>query len=314
MRTSTFTLDTVDGAAVYAVRWLPDREVSVRAVVQLVHGMQDHVARHEPMGVALTAAGYAVYGNDLRGHGHTAASPDELGFLAEQHGWVKLLDDLSRLTATIRREQPDLPVFLLGHSMGSMLTQQYLFTFPTAIDGALLSATTGDPDPSIELFALIAHLERARLGPRGRSRLLNTLAFAGYNRAFKPTRTPYDWLSSDPEQVAAYAADPWCTFLPTTQFWIDLAAGMRAIASDQHRRAIPTDLPILIIAGEQDPFTRQTAGVRQLLDAYRHAGLTEVTYRPYPGRHELLFDTNRDHVITDMIAWLNDHTHPMKPP
>jgi alpha-beta hydrolase superfamily lysophospholipase len=198
MRTSTFTLDTVDGAAVYAVRWLPDREVSVRAVVQLVHGMQDHVARHQPLGVALTAAGYAVYGNDLRGHGHTAASPDELGFLAEQHGWVKLLDDLSRLTATIRREQPVLPVFLLGHSMGSLLTQQYLFTFPTAIEGALLSATTGDPDVSIELFALIAHLERARLGPRGRSRLLNTLAFAGYNRAFKPTRTPYDWLSQRP--------------------------------------------------------------------------------------------------------------------
>ncbi len=308
MRCSTFRLDTVDGVAVHVIRWLPERDVTTRAVVQLVHGMQDHVARHQHVAVALTAAGYAVYGNDLRGHGHTAASTDELGFLAERRGWVKLLDDLYRLTAMIRREQPGLPVFLLGHSMGSLLTQQYLFTFPGAIDGALLSATTGGPDPTIELFALVAHLERARLGPRGRSRLLNILAFAGYNRAFEPARTAYDWLSSDPEQIAAYAADPWCRFLPTTQFWIDLAAGMRAIASDERRRRIPTGLPILIIAGEQDPFSRQTAGVRQLVDAYRRAGLTEVTCRLYPGRHELLFETNRDRVITDLTAWLGTHT------
>jgi alpha-beta hydrolase superfamily lysophospholipase len=308
MRASTFTLETSDDVPVHVYRWDPDESTAVRGVVQLVHGMQEHTGRYEPVGEALTAAGYAVYGSDLRGHGRTAASDDDHMFFAEDRGWARVLDDIYRLNRRIREEHPDVPTYLLGHSMGSFLVQQFLFTFPGAIDGALLSGTSGDAGLLVEAGAVVARLERKRLGKRGRSKLLNTIAFGAYNKAFEPARTEYDWLSSDPAQVAAYIADPWCGILPTTQFWVDLLSGIRVIADPERQREIPKELPILVFSGELDPVSGQTAGVRKLLDAYEAAGLQRVTHRFYPGRHEPFFEVNRDEVIADVIAWLEGVT------
>jgi alpha-beta hydrolase superfamily lysophospholipase len=308
MRTSTFTLETADGVPVHVRRWLPDEDTEVLGVVQLIHGMQEHTGRYQRVAEALTTAGYAMYGNDLRGHGLNVADEADHVFFAEDRGWARVLDDVYRLNRRIREEHPDVPAYLLGHSMGSYLAQQFLFTFPGAIDGALLSGTSGGTDPLVEAGAVAARLERLRLGKRGRSRLLNTLAFGPYNKGFEPVRTEFDWLSSDPAEIQAYVDDPWCGIMPTTQFWIDLLSGMRVIADPERQRRIPPDLPILVFSGELDPIGGRTAKVRKLLDAYEAAGLRRVTHRFYPGRHELLFDVARDEVLADVIAWLDDVT------
>lgn len=307
MRTSTFTLATSDGFPVVVTRWLPDGD-DVRGVVQVAHGLAEHVGRYAHVAEAFTAAGYAVYGDDHRGHGRTAATDEDLGFFAAERGWARVLDDLYRLNQHVRDAHRGVPVVLLGHSMGSFLTQQFLFTFPGAIAGAILSGTNGPVGALGDLGAVAARIERRRLGPRGRSPLLNTLSFGAYNKAFEPARTEFDWLSSDPEAVDAYLADPLCGFVATTQLWLDLLSGLRLIAQTQRLRAIPTDLPIHVVAGDQDPVGEATRGVQRLLDAYEDVGLTAVTHRVYPGRHELVNEVNRDEVIADLVAWLETVT------
>jgi alpha-beta hydrolase superfamily lysophospholipase len=308
MQRSSFTLDTADGVPVHVYRWLPDEGTEVRGAVQLAHGLAEHAARYEHVAQALTDAGYAVYADDHRGHGRTAASEEDLGFFAEDRGWARVLDDLYRLNRRIREAHEGLPVFLVGHSMGSFLAQQFLFTFPGAIDGAALSATTGEAGPLVEAGAMVARLERLRLGKRGRSALLHQLGFGANNKAFQPSRTDYDWLTSDPAEVEAYIADPWCGFVSTVQLWIDLLGGLRVIARQELRERIPTDLPIHVFAGDQDPVGKQTIGVTKLLDGYAAAGLQRVTHHFYPGRHELFNDVGREQVIADLLTWLDGVT------
>ena len=304
MRSSTFQLDTSDGATVHVHRWLPDGD-EVRGVVQIAHGLAEHAGRYAHVAQALTDAGYAVYGDDHRGHGSSAASEDDLGFFAPSRGWALVLDDLYRLNRTVRDAHRGVPAILFGHSMGSFLAQQFLFTFPGAIDGAILSGTNGPAGPIADAGAVAARIERRRLGPHGRSQLLNTLSFGAYNRDFEPARTEFDWLSSDPDAVDAYLADPRCGFVATTQLWLDLLSGLRVIAQVERLTAIPATLPIHVIAGDQDPVGEATVGVQRLLDAYEDAGLIGVTHRFYPGRHELLNEVIRDEVIGDLVAWVD---------
>lgn len=303
MQASDLTLDTADGVAVHVHRWVPDGEV--RGVVQIAHGLAEHGARYAHVAEALTGDGYAVYAPDHRGHGRTATSDEELGFFAEQRGWVKVLDDLRAVNEVARSEHPGVPAFLLGHSMGSFLTQQFLFTFPGTIDGAVLSGSNGPAGLLADVGAVVARVERLRLGQRGRSQLLHTMSFGAYNKPFEPARTEFDWLSRDPEQVDAYIADPRCGFVATTQLWIDLLGGLRVIAQPEHVDRVPKDLPIHIFSGEVDP-VGGAKGVAALVDLYADAGLTRVSHRVYlDGRHEMLNEVNRDEVVADLVAWLD---------
>lgn len=304
MQSTTFSLQASDGLAVHTYRWLPDG--AVRGAVQIAHGMAEHAARYEHVAEALTTAGYAVYANDHRGHGRTAVTEDELGFFAASRGWATVLDDLYRLHQHIRGEHPDVPVFLFGHSMGSFLTQQFLFTFPGAVDGAVLSGSNRHPAAAVEAGATVARAEIARIGPHGRSTLLNLAAFGAYNKAFAPARTDFDWLSRDPAAVDAYIDDPRCGFVCTARMWLDVFSGLRVIRQTERLLEIPPFLPIYVFAGDQDPVGEAGVGVQRLVDAYEQAGLANVTLRLYPGgRHEMVNEINRDEVIGDLTTWLD---------
>ncbi len=304
MADPTFTLQTPDGAVVVVHRWLPDDEP--KAVVQIAHGMAEHAARYAHVAKALNDRGYAVYANDHRGHGQTAVTEDELGFFAESRGWARVLDDLYRLNQRIGEEHPGLPVLLFGHSMGSFLTQQYLFTFPATIRGAVLSGSTRHLGPDLEAGAVLARAEIKRQGPRGHSELLQALAFGQFNKAFAPNRTDFDWLSRDPEQVDAYIEDPRCGFLVTNRFWLDLFSGARVIRQTERLESIPLEMPIYVFSGAEDPVGEAGTGVERLLAAYERAGLHQVTSRLYPGgRHEMVNEINRDEVIADLGDWLD---------
>ena len=303
MQSSSFTLDTADGFPVHVHRWLPDGEV--KAVAQIAHGLAEHAGRYEHVAEALTAAGYAVYADDHRGHGRTIRQDQDRGFFAEERGWATVLDDLHRLTERARADHPGVPALLLGHSMGSFLTQQYLFTFPDSIAGAALSGSNGPAGVLADVGAVVARAERLRLGKRGRSNLLHTMSFGAYNKPFEPARTEYDWLSRDPAEVDAYIADPECGWVATTQLWIDLLGGLRVIAQADRVATIRKDLPVYIFSGALDP-VGGAKGVAALEELYRKAGLTAVSSRIYDdGRHEMLNETNREEVIADLLAWMD---------
>ena len=308
MHTQPFTLTAPDGTSLHVHRWLPQGEV--RAVVQIAHGMAEHAARYAHVAQALTDQGYAVYANDHRGHGQTARTEDDLGFFAPDRGWMLVLDDLYRVNRRIEEEHPDAPRLLLGHSMGSFLVQQYLFTFPATVQGAALSGTTRHPAAIVEAGAVLARTEIRRQGPKGRSKALVAAGFGAFNAPFAPARTNFDWLSRDPEVVDAYVADPRCGFACTNRMWLDLFSGLRVIRQIHHLESIPRRLPLYVFAGDQDPVGQAGAGVQRLLDAYEQAGLRQVTSKLYPeARHEVLNETNRNEVITDLLDWLEQTIH-----
>ncbi|MCI0571979.1 MAG: alpha/beta hydrolase [Myxococcaceae bacterium] len=305
MHSSTSTVSVQDGHSVHLQRWAPATGTPVRGVMHLVHGMAEHAARYARLAGALTARGWVVYAHDQRGHGRTAAREEDLGFFAPRDGWNHLVRDLGELLARERSEHPGVPLVLLGHSMGSFVVQQFLSVQPELVDAAVLSASNGSPPLLAHAGRLVARLERARLGPRGRSKLLGALSFGEYNKAFAPTRTAFDWLSRDAAEVDLYVADPRCGFDCTTTAWVDLLDALPGLTGAGALARIPKDLPVYVFSGDRDPVGENGKGVRRLVEAYQRAGLRSVTLTLYPeGRHEMLNETNRDQVVSELLAWL----------
>ncbi len=283
--------------------WTPE-ERPVIGAVQIVHGMAEHGGRYAHVARALTAAGFAVYVQDLPGHGRTARARDELGQFPEGAGWRLALQSVRCLQRELGDWHPDVPLFLYGHSMGSFLLQDYLGRHAHDLAGAVISASTADVGPTRALGLMILKLESLRVGLDEPSAIADLLTFRSYNRRFKPNRTPFDWLSTDAAEVDRYVADPHCGFRCSTGLWIEL---LDAIGRLDDRRAarVPDKLPLLLTAGEDDPVCAGAKGPRLLAQRYRDAGLRDVTVRTYAGaRHELLNDHCREQALRDLVDWL----------
>jgi alpha-beta hydrolase superfamily lysophospholipase len=305
MRSETFTLAASDNHPLFVYRWLPDAGVKAKAIVHIAHGMSEHAGRYARVAESLTAAGYVVYGNDHRGHGKTARTREELGFFGPG-GWKRVVADLSELIAHHKGEQSGLPAVIFGHSMGSYMTQQFMYDHGQEVVAAILSGTSGKPPLLAAAGKVVASLERVRLGPRGRSKALTRLTFGGFNKAFAPNRTEFDWLSRDPAEVDAYIRDPLCGFPVTTSLWVELLDALAEIANPSNQARIRKDLPIYVFSGSRDPVGDNTKSVTQLLRAYADAGLRDLKHKFYPeARHETLNETNRDEVTRDLVAWLD---------
>ncbi|WP_437884196.1 lysophospholipase [Pseudomonas sp. LRF_L74] len=298
-----FSLAASDSTDLLVNRWYNDS--APRAVLMIVHGMAEHAVRYARFAEALLDAGLHVYAHDQRGHGRTAQQ-GILGHLADENGWAKVVEDLSSVNHHIRQQYPSAPILLFAHSMGSYVGMTYLLQHSSSVKGAILSGSNYQPTSLYQAALLIARFERWRLGPRGRSQLIDWLSFGNFNRALRPTRTAFDWLSRDRQEVDRFLADPLCGFSCTTQLWIDLLQGLRQITPPRHLAQIDASLPLLIVGGESDPVS-QGERLADLANALRQAGLHRVELKRYPGaRHELLNETNRDEVIQDLIAWMNE--------
>jgi len=303
MQATTFTLQAPDGISLFVYRWLP--EAPPKAIVQIVHGWAEHAARYARAAEALCRQGYGVYADDHRGHGRTAQTPADLGFFAEREGWSKCVEDLWQVNRHVADNHPRTPIMIFGHSLGSFLVQQFISEHGDVVVGAVLSASNGKPAAIAPLVSRLARLERLRVGPRGKSALLQKLLFGSLNKPFEPARTPFDWLSRDTAEVDKYIADPLCGFDSAVQLFIDVIGGLQEVATPSRQARIPKKLPVYLFSGSRDPVGRN---LNQLLEAYRAAGLEEVTYKSYPeGRHESLNEINRDEVTLDLIAWLDQH-------
>ena len=218
-----------------------------------------------------------------------------------------MVSDLRRLVRREMDESPGKPLVLLGHSMGSFMVQQLLYEVPEWISAAALSASNGKPSPIASAGRLLARAERRRLGPRGKSSLIQSISFGAWNKAFSPNRTDHDWLSRDEAEVDKYVADPLCGFPCSTATWVELLDALAEISRPSNQAKIRKDLPVYIAAGSEDPVSEKTKGLRQLVDAYGRAGLTDVTHHFYQGaRHEIFNETNRGEVVHDLVAWLRD--------
>ena len=291
-----------DGKRLFYRRFLPDGEV--KAVVQVVHGISEHSARYAPLAEVLTAAGYAVYVDDHRGHGKTGQESDELGWF--DGGTARVKADLAELMALAKAAHPGLPFGLLGHSMGSFFVQALMQSHGGELQAAVLSASIGKPQPIALAGLLVARLEILRQGKRGKSPVIRALSFDAFNKPFRASGpTPFEWISRDRAEVDKYAADPLCGFDPSNEAWLQVLELIFANARPEARARIPKSLPVYVFSGREDMANERTRRLSPLVDALRGAGLTDVTYRVYEGaRHETLNETNRAEVHRDLLAWL----------
>jgi len=306
MTTTDFWHQASDGKALFVRKVQPTG--TPRAVIHISHGLGEHSERYLRVAEQLAAQGYVVFANDHRGHGKTAATPDELGFFGAG-GIHRVVDDLAELMRREKREHPQLPFVLFGHSMGSYLAQELMLRHAKEMTAVVLSGSAGKPSLIAAAGRYVARLERLRLGPLGKSAVLRGLSFDAFNKPFaKLGPTKFEWLSRDRAEVDKYVADPLCGFDATTALWVGLLDLLGEISRPERQAQLPKSLPVRIISGGEDPANERAKGARQLAAALQAAGLSKVELKVYEGaRHELLNETNRDEVTADLISWLNAH-------
>ena len=303
MKESHFTFTADDGARLFVYRWLPDVGFG-KGVVHIAHGLAEHAGRYERLAEALTESGYVVFANDHRGHGKTAGEPETIGHFADEDGWARILTDIEQIAQQARGDYPHHPVILFGHSMGSLVAQ-HLAT-RNLFDAVAMSGANGNVSALVHAGKLITRFERLRLGRRGKSELLSKLSFDAFNKAFKPNRTSFDWLSRDEDEVDKYIADPMCGFLCSTQLWLDMLGAITEAAKPEFRAKVPKQLPVYLFSGSRDSANEEGRGSTALAEYYRSIGLEKISYRIFTqARHETLNETNREEVTTHLIDWLD---------
>ncbi|EGG38577.1 Lysophospholipase, alpha-beta hydrolase superfamily [Paenibacillus sp. cl141a] len=306
MQTDTFTMLNTQGMHVFVYEWLPGPDDPVRAIVQIAHGMCETGKRYEELAELLTEHGYAVYCNDHRGHGLTAGLT-HLGDAGED-GFEGMIEDQLLLAAELKKRHDGVPHYLMGHSMGSFLTQKIICSDGELFDGFILSGTNG-PQGLLTFGMSLAAAQMRLQGNTHRSLMLNALVFGPYNKGFGPIRTPFDWLSRDEAEVDKYINDPYCGKVCTARFFRDFFKLLSQIHQPQLMKCLPKDKPVYIFSGEDDPVGHRGKGVRRLIELYRKHGVQDLEYRLYPGgRHEMLHETNRADVAADVLDWLERHT------
>lgn len=305
---SNFTVERIereDGSSIAFYTW-PAPSQPIKAAIQIAHGLAEHAGRYDRLAQELTQAGYAVFASDHRGHGLSARSHADFGYLADQDGFQRVVEDMHAVGRRIASQHPQLRRVLFAHSFGSFAAQHYAARYGSDLAALVLSGTDFGAGMFLRLALGVVAIERMRVGRRKPSALLQQLTFGGYNNAFKPTRTAYDWLSRDPAEVDKYVADTMCGFPATTQAWQDLIRGIVQMEDPALMARVPKQLPIYLFAGALDPVGRAGQGPQALARAYQRAGLQNVTLKLYPGgRHEMINEVNRAEVVSDLLAWLD---------
>lgn len=304
IKTSSLTFPSSDG--IHRIAWtLWEPEGPVRCAVQLVHGVAEYIDRYHDFACFLCEHGIAVAGDDHLGHGRTAADASELGWFAGENGWKYLVEDEKRLRDLLRARFPRAPLVLFGHSMGSFMARTYLMEYPGDHDGCILSGTACHSLPVCLAGQAAARAEVWLHGSRYRSARLQAIAFSGYLRRVKDPASPNDWVCGDRAVVRLRDADPWCSYTPTAGLMKDMMDGLAAIAGKRGLSRMDKRLPVLFIAGGDDPVGGYGRGVRRAAALFRGAGMENVQVKLYPGlRHEILNEPDRQVVWNDVLDWL----------
>ena len=278
-----------------------------KAILQLSHGMCEYIMRYEPLARELCAHGILVCGNDHLGHGNTAPDDESLGFTAFGGGADCFVRDLYRMTKLTKKRYGDLPVILLGHSMGSFIARRYISKYGHKLSAAIIVGTAGPGSPT-GLGKMLARLIMLRHGEHYRSKLLAKLSMGSYNKKFKKEKSDHSWLTRDIELRDKYADDKYCTFLFTVRAHHDLFDLLGSVSEKDWADSVPKKLPILIISGDMDPVGNYGKGVRKVYDSLAEAKVEDVTLRLYNGaRHELFNEINRSDIINDTLEWLGEY-------
>lgn len=304
--TKEYTFPSHSGLCdIYAQSAAPIDYGSIKGVVQISHGMAEYSNRYARFALELCKEGYAVFISDHIGHGSSVTDNDMLGFFGETDGEEHFVEDLKTLTDIIKSEYPNLPFFMLGHGMGSLIARKYTAKYGYLLDGVIYSGTSGE-NPALGIGIQLANALIKQNGPMHRSEVLHAIAFGAYNRKTEK-RTENDWASRDEAEVDRYNADELCGYNYTVSGMKTLFNTLKQVSSKRWYNTIPLSMPIYLISGSMDPVGDYSKGVNEVYKKLKKSGHKNVSMKIYEGaRHEILNEINRDEVYADIIAWLNE--------
>lgn len=299
-----FYMSSSDGLnRIHGVIWEP--EGRVRAVLQITHGMAEHIQRYHDFAEYLNEYGIAVIGHDHLGHGGSVKSMEDLGFAGEKKGKIYLLRDMHNVTKRAKSEFPDVPVFILGHSMGSFYLRRYITCWGAEIQGAIIMGTGSQPYALARFAKGLAQILKLVKGPRHRSSLLYKMTIGGYESSFGTKKRPGSWLTRDDDIVKAYQEDPYCGFPFTVAAYHDLFSLLADLGRRKDFDKIPRNLPIYLVSGLEDPVGDFSKGVLNVYNEYTAMDMEDVDIKFYLyNRHEILNELDNQEVYGDIRAWI----------
>ena len=293
------------GEHVHVIEWIP--EGKIKAALQISHGMAEYIDRYDEFASYLCDRGYYVVGQDHLGHGKSVSHSDNLGFFHETEGNAHIVGDIGELRQIIQKRFSEIPYFMLGHSMGSFLTRQYIQMHGEGVAGVIIMGTGYKSAPLLYVGRLMCRTIALFKGWRYRSPLINNMGLGGYNKSFQPARTNVDWISKDEKIVDAYVKDPLCTFVFTVNGYYHMFGGMLELTRKSEINKIPKELPIFFVSGDKDPVGGFGKDVRKVYDQYVSIGMKDVAVKLYQDdRHEILNETDRGKVYEDLYCWLEE--------
>lgn len=300
-----FYYDSRDGIhKIHAVKWIPETE-NIKCVVQIVHGMTEHIERYDDFAKYLAAKGILVIGNDHLGHGKSVNNKEEYGYFCKKDAVTVVVRDVHRLKKMVQEENPGKPFFILGHSMGSLILRNYLFRYGKGIDGAIISGTASHNSLKTRVGILLLRVIALFKGERYRSALADNLVNGNLNARIPNQRTEYDWLTTDEEIVDQYAQDEACGFKFTVNGFLTLTQSVDNLNKKKYLANMPKDLPVLFLAGTEDPVGAYTDGVKRAYRQFEAAGMKCISMKFYEGsRHEILNETAKQEVYEDIYEFL----------
>lgn len=288
---------------IHAIEWLPEGEV--KAILQVCHGMVEYIDRYQEFAEFIAEKGYYVVGHDHLGHGKSVVSQDKLGFFHEKNGNAHVIGDIHQLRVKTERKYPGVPYFMLGHSMGSFLLRQYLGMYGNGLAGAVIMGTGQQPGIVLGAGKALCRIIAVFKGWEYRSDLINNMAFGGYNKRFQSETNGSNWLSRNPENAMNYAKDPLCSFIFTVNAYYHMFCGIQAMNRQERKGKIPKNLPIFLVAGQDDPVGNFGKSVENLFEKYKVCGIKDVSLKLYSNdRHEILNELDRETVYWDIYEWM----------
>lgn len=274
-----------------------------RAVIQLSHGMCEYIERYAPHAEYFVSQGFVFCGNDHLGHGQTAPTADDLGYTVSADF---LIDDVRKMTQKIKERYPGLPIFLLGHSMGSFVARCYMSKYKGGLAGAVLSGTAGRGNPTAAGKALCRLIALFR-GERHRSSLVKSISTGSYYKKFGKDAPRSAWITSNDAIREKYDADPLCSYTFTLNGYFNMFELLGRVSAKKWAKTLDKMLPVLLIGGADDPVGGEN-GINEVASRMKNAGVTDLTVRLWSGaRHELLNEADeiRDETYKTITDWMN---------
>lgn len=283
---------------IHAVEWLPAGEV--KGILQICHGMAEHIERYHEFAEFLAKQGFYVVGHDHLGHGLSVAESEKYGFFHETDGNAYVIADIHALRIKTEQKYPGIPYFLMGHSMGSFLLRQYLGLYSGGLSGAVIMGTGEQSNMILDVGKFICKILAKIKGWNYRSRLVHSMAVGGYEK-----KLGAGWISKNEENVKRYSDDPMCGFMFTVNAYYHMFSGMKKMNQQESEAKTLKSLPLLFVSGSEDPVGNCGKAVENVYQKYKKCGYQDVTLKLYEGdRHEILNEDDRKEVFQDIFAWL----------